>query len=100
MVDEDGEATVWSGLEEAEVVGVSATAELSALAHFSLQRRVWRLRFEDTLKRRRQISHAQARTWSITPLRQVKRSAFLPYLFHPCGPTCAIEDLGVSVLDI
>ena len=65
-MDEEGEATVWSeGLDEAEVVGVSA-AELSALAHFSLQRRVWRLRFEDTLKRRRQISHAQARTTDYT----------------------------------
>ena len=49
------------GLDEAEAVGVS-TAKLSPLAHFSLQRRVWRLRFEETLKRRRQISHAQART--------------------------------------
>ena len=69
----EGEATVWSeGLDEAEVVGVSA-AELSALAHFSLQRRVWRLRFEDTLKRRRQISHAQARTTDYTFTASSKR---------------------------
>ena len=100
-MDEEGEATVWSkGLDEGEVVGVSGVAELSALAHFSLQRRVWRLRFEDTLKRRRQISHAQARTRPITHLRQVKRGCVLLYLFHPCGPTCAIEHLSVSVLDI
>lgn len=39
--------------------GVSV-AELSDFAHFSLQRRVWRLRLEETLKRRPQISHAQA----------------------------------------
>lgn len=98
-MDEEGEATVWSeGLDEAEVVGVSA-AELSVLAHFSLQRRVWRLRFEDTLKRRRHISHAQARTTDYT-FTASREGVFviLPYLFHPCGPTYAIE-FWVSVLD-
>jgi len=98
-VEEAGEATVWSeGVDEAEVVGVSV-AELSALAHFSLQRRVWRLRFEETLKRRRQISHAQARTtdYTFTASREGV-CVILPYLFHPCGPTCAIE-FWVSVLE-
>jgi len=91
---DEGEGTVWSGgLDEAEVVGVSA--ELSALAHFSLQRRVWRLRFEDTLKRRRQISHAQARTTDYTfTAGQEGVCVILPYLFHPCGPAYAVKFLG------
>jgi len=58
--EEEGEDSVRSeGSDETVEVGVS-TAEPSALTHFSLQRRVWRLRLDDTLKRRWQISHAQA----------------------------------------
>jgi hypothetical protein len=54
-VEEGGDS---EGSDRAE--GVSVVAEFPDLAHFSLQRRAWRLRLEDTLKRLWQIVHAQA----------------------------------------